>query len=54
MRIRLAVNAVPLRSPLTGVGQYIRHLMAAIEARGEAEIRYFYGTHWGRHLSPRP
>jgi hypothetical protein len=27
--LRVAVNAVPLRSPLTGVGQYIRHLMAA-------------------------
>ena len=54
MRIRLAVNAVPLRSPLTGVGQYIRHLMAAIEARGDAEIRYFYGTHWGRQLIASP
>lgn len=46
--LRVAVNAVPLRSPLTGVGQYIRHLMAAIEARGDVEARYFYGSHW-RH-----
>ena len=46
--LRLAVNAVPLRSPLTGIGQYIRHLMAAIEARGDIDIRYFYGTCWDR------
>ena len=56
MTLRLAVNAVPLRSSLTGVGQYIRHLMAAIEARGDIDIRYFYGTHWDRRaiVSPIP
>jgi glycosyltransferase involved in cell wall biosynthesis len=54
--LKLAVNAVPLLSPLTGIGQYIRNLMASIEARGDVAIRYFYGTHWSRHLStsPRP
>jgi alpha-1,3-rhamnosyl/mannosyltransferase len=54
MRLRLAVNAVPLRAPLTGIGQYIRHLMAAIEARGDVDIRYFYGTHWGRNTKVSP
>jgi alpha-1,3-rhamnosyl/mannosyltransferase len=56
MTLRLAVNAVRLRSPLTGIGQYIRHLMAAIEARGDVDIRYFYGTHWARRavVSPMP
>src|SRR5512136_324739 len=54
--LRLVVNAVPLRSSLTGIGQYIRHLMAAIEARGDIDIRYFYGTHWKRRaiVSPIP
>jgi alpha-1,3-rhamnosyl/mannosyltransferase len=52
--LRVAVNAVPLRSPLTGVGQYIRHLMAAIEARGDVEARYFYGSHWRREALASP
>ena len=52
--LRVAVNAVPLRSPLTGVGQYIRHLMAAIEARGDVEPRYFYASHWGRKAVASP
>jgi glycosyltransferase involved in cell wall biosynthesis len=54
MTLRLAVNAVPLRSSLTGVGQYIRHLMAAIETRGDTDVRYFYGTHWHRRATVSP
>ena len=46
--LRVAVNAVPLRSPLTGIGQYIVRLMDAIEARGDVQTRYFYASHWGR------
>ena len=54
--LRLAVNAVPLRSPLTGIGQYIRQLMVAIAGRGDIDIRYFYGTGWDRRpiASPMP
>jgi alpha-1,3-rhamnosyl/mannosyltransferase len=52
--LRVAVNAVPLRSPLTGVGQYIRHLMAAIERRGDVEPHYFYASHWGREAIASP
>ncbi len=53
--LRVAVNAVPLRAPLTGVGQYVRWLMAAIESRGDVEARYFYGTRWGRTaIDPPP
>jgi glycosyltransferase involved in cell wall biosynthesis len=54
--LRLVVNAVPLRSPLTGIGQYIRELMVAIAGRGDIDIRYFYGTGWDRRLiaSPMP
>jgi glycosyltransferase involved in cell wall biosynthesis len=46
--LRVAVNAIPLCAPLTGVGQYVRRLMAAIESRGDVEARYFYATRWGR------
>jgi glycosyltransferase involved in cell wall biosynthesis len=52
--LRVAVNAVPLRSPLTGIGQYIRQLMAAMEARGDVEPRYFYASHWGRKAVASP
>lgn len=54
--LRLAVNAVPLRYPAAGIGQYIRHLTAAVTARGDIDIRYFYGTHWRRraHVAARP
>ena len=52
--LRVAVNAVPLRSPLTGVGQYIVRLMEAIEARGDVRTRYFYASHWGRKAVASP
>jgi glycosyltransferase involved in cell wall biosynthesis len=52
--LRLAVNATLLRSPLTGIGQYIRHLMTAIEARGDVTARYFYGIRWDRRAIATP
>lgn len=52
--LRVAVNAVPLRSPLTGIGQYIVRLMEAIEARGDVRTRYFYASHWGRKAVAAP
>ena len=52
--LRVAVNAVPLRSPLTGIGQYIVRLMEAIEARGDVQTRYFYASHWGRKAVASP
>ena len=52
--LRVAVNAVPLRSPLTGIGQYIVRLMEAIEARGDVQARYFYASHWGRKAVASP
>ena len=52
--LRVAINAVPLRSPLTGIGQYIVRLMEAIEARGDVRTRYFYASHWGRKAVASP
>jgi glycosyltransferase involved in cell wall biosynthesis len=54
MTLQLAINAVPLRSPLTGIGQYIRNLTAAMDARGDIDIRYFYGTCWRRRALTSP
>ncbi len=45
---RVAVNAQCLLSPLTGIGQYTRHLTQAISARGKFELNYFSGHSWGR------
>lgn len=50
--IRLAVNAMPLRSPLTGIGQYTLNLFRALEETGSVEGQYFYGSHWAREIVP--
>jgi glycosyltransferase involved in cell wall biosynthesis len=45
---RVAVNVQCLLSPLTGIGQYTRHLMQSISARGGFDLNYFSGHSWGR------
>jgi len=44
------VNAQCLSWPLTGIGQYTRHLMRAISTRGEFELNYFSGHDWGHEM----
>lgn len=51
--IRLAFNATPVLSPLTGIGNYIIHLGRALAASGEVNVHAFYGTFW-RHAAPSP
>jgi glycosyltransferase involved in cell wall biosynthesis len=51
--IRLAFNALPVLSPLTGVGNYAVHLGSALEATGEVDVHAFYGSYW-RHAAPAP
>jgi glycosyltransferase involved in cell wall biosynthesis len=51
--IRTAINAVPLRGALTGVGHYTLNLMRAIEETGRVSARYFYGSHWAEHIVPK-
>jgi alpha-1,3-rhamnosyl/mannosyltransferase len=53
MTIRVAFNATPLLSPLTGIGQYIVELGAALTAAGDVDPYSFYWYRW-RHESPRP
>jgi glycosyltransferase involved in cell wall biosynthesis len=50
--LRLAVNAIPLRSPLTGIGQYTLQLFQAIARRGDVDARFFYGSHWSDAIVP--
>ena len=48
MPIRVAFNATPLLSPLTGIGNYIVNLGAAFAATGEIDAHSFYGYRWRR------
>ena len=52
--MKLAVNARPLLSPVTGIGRYLRGLMAAVERDGRFVPDYFYATHWSRDLGLAP
>ena len=54
MTLRLAVNAVPLLSPGTGIQQYLYNLMRHIEALDDIEPCYFYGRGWNRVLQQAP
>ena len=51
MALRVGFNATPLLSPLTGIGNYIVHLGAALAASGDVDAYSFYGHRW-RHEPP--
>lgn len=53
MTLRVAFNATPLLSPLTGVGNYIVHLGAALRETGDVDMYSFYGGSWS-HEAPTP
>lgn len=42
--MKILVNGTPLLAPLTGVGQYIRHLFTAMEKMAQADVHMYYGT----------
>jgi alpha-1,3-rhamnosyl/mannosyltransferase len=52
MALRVGFNATPLAAPLTGIGNYILHLGAALSASGEVDLYSFYGNRWV-HETPR-
>ena len=41
--MRVLVNATPLLTTLTGIGQYIRHLFMALQETGKTELRLYSG-----------
>lgn len=51
--LRVAFNAAPLLRPLTGIGNHIVHLGAALAATGGVDLWSFYGYRW-RHEAPTP
>lgn len=53
MPLRVAYNATPLLSPLTGIGNYIVELGQALAASGAVDAYSFYRYRW-RHEAPVP
>lgn len=52
--MRIAFNAASLLLPLTGIGQYGRHLAEGLmNARG-TEVDFFYGTYWQKAVREQP
>ncbi len=41
--MNIIINATPLLAPLTGIGQYIRHLFTAMQEIPDAHVRSYYG-----------
>ena len=52
--LQFAVNARPLRKPVTGISRYLRGLMREVEQSGRFAPHYFYSTHWGEGLEQAP
>ena len=51
--LKVAFNATPLLSPVTGIGNYIIELGAALAASGAVDPYSFYRYQW-RHEAPKP
>lgn len=52
--MRIALNATALLSPLTGIGQYSRHLAMGLAAREEINTDFFYGAFWSKEVRTTP
>lgn len=48
--MRVALNGVPLLSPLTGIGRYVHELLHALIRRDGLSLEMFYGTHWSHQI----
>lgn len=54
--MRIAFNATPLLSPLTGVGQYAFHLAQQLLSRAAegVDAEFFYGLYWDKVVRDAP
>jgi len=52
--MRIAFNATALLSPLTGIGQYSRHLAMGLAAREDVDAEFFYGAFWSKEVRSAP
>jgi alpha-1,3-rhamnosyl/mannosyltransferase len=44
--MNVAFNAVALLSPLTGIGQYTKHLLKELDCAEDLDVQKFYATGW--------
>jgi alpha-1,3-rhamnosyl/mannosyltransferase len=52
--MRVAFNATGLLSPLTGIGQYSRHVALGLAACDELDAEFFYGAYWSNEVRAAP
>lgn len=52
--LRLGINAVPLLSPWTGIGQYTYHLTKELQALLSHQPQMFYAAGWSNKLRTQP
>lgn len=52
--MRIAFNATSLLSPLTGIGQYSRHLAQGFLQHSEVDADFFYGAFWQKEVRETP
>lgn len=48
--MRVAFNATPLLSPLTGIGQYTYHLAKGLQADPDLSMHFFYAGVWSQDV----
>ena len=52
--MRIALDGIPLLTPLTGIGKYTFELATALKSLQEKpDVRFFYGIHWVTRLRHR-
>jgi glycosyltransferase involved in cell wall biosynthesis len=52
--MRIAFNASSLLSPLTGIGQYSRHLALGLAAHNDIDVDFLYGAVWSKEVRETP
>lgn len=52
--LKIAFDAVPLLSPLTGVGQYTKHLLDGLDEDVQTNVQKFYATGWSPEIRQNP
>jgi alpha-1,3-rhamnosyl/mannosyltransferase len=48
--MRVAMNGLPLLSPLTGIGHYVNALLRELQLRHNLSLEIFYGKHWSPEI----
>lgn len=52
--MKVAFNAVPLLSPLTGIGQYAKQLLEGLDAQPMVSVDKFYAASWSNDIRQQP